>query len=108
MAWTPDEEDIPIGMPENLRAIEEMDPDRLNAMTRQEVEDRLQEAAQSTASLYKSQVPKPSYDNCVLVVSTIFKKVGSDIGTHVGAVMVAESQSWAKTGCRSAFPDDPQ
>lgn len=106
MEWTPDDEDIPITIPSSLRAFEKLGDDRLNAMTRQELEDRLLEASEAAAANYRKQVPNSNYDNCVLTVSTVLQKVGSDIGTPIGAIMTAESLTWAQKGCASVFHID--
>lgn len=108
MNWTPDDRDIPISIPKNLEDLEKIDPHTLHAMTKQEIKDRLRDIAQAAATNCKTQIPDCSYDTCVLVVSTVLKKVGSDIGEGVGRSMAAESQTWAEIGCKSVFltPED--
>lgn len=105
MNWTPDKSDMPISVPENLQELEKLDPARLNAMTAQEIEDRLQTGAEAAAESYLKEKPQGDYANCVLVVSALLSRVGSGIDTKVGISMVAEAEAWAQIGCRSVFPE---
>jgi hypothetical protein len=103
MEWTPDDEDLPIDIPGNLLDLEKLGPERLNAMTRQELEDRLQDASKVAAQSYLNTFPDGHYEACVLVVSTLLQKVGTGVDASVGSLIVAESESWAKAGCGEVF-----
>lgn len=105
MDWNPNS-DIPIEVPKVLQEFEELDPDRLKAMTKQELTDRLLDGSNAAASLYKDKFSNGNYEQCVLVVSALLKKVGSDVGNAVGEVLLAESQERAKESCRLFFPEN--
>lgn len=106
MPWTPDEEDFPISIPKNLQELEKLNQDQLRAMTRQEVDDRLQEIAEAAASSCRKEISGCTYETCVSVVSAVLNRAGSNIDNGVGEILVAESQSWAKVACGTVFLAD--
>lgn len=105
MPWPEDVPDMPMSKPKQLLNLEKLGPDRLNAMTKQEAEERIQEAGYALANNYRREV-NDDFDDCVQTVSTALKVTGSSVGGTLGALMVAECENVAREACKVVLTDD--
>lgn len=105
MVWSPEYPDIPISKPQAIINLEKLGPDRLQAMSPQEMDDRLQEAADALAGHYKKEVNQ-GYIDCVQVVSVTLKLTGEGLDGKVGAYVVGKCDKLAHSACRIVYPDN--
>jgi hypothetical protein len=104
MEWHPDVPDLPIKKPKKIERLEKMDRRSLDSMPKVEVQELVDDAAQSVADAYKKEVKGANFDECVEIVSVALSVTGSSIGGTVGTLMVAESESASQRACRLTFP----
>lgn len=105
MSGPMDVPDLPFTKPQQLIDLEQIGTDRLNAMTKAEAYERIEEAAYALANNYRKE-KGGDYDSCVDLVSMALRVTGGAIDSKVGPLMIAESEKLAQEACRVIFTDD--
>lgn len=105
MSWELDTPEVPLKKSAALEKLEQMSLDQLNAMDRQEVNERIEEAAFGLARAYH-KIKGSDCDTCIGIVHSALSQTGGALGGKVGAIMVATSVQAAENACRVVFTQE--
>lgn len=98
---------IPFKKPIPLERLEKLTYAQREAMDPTEIEERVQEAAEGLAWMYrKSKGDKGDYESCVGIIGSALTQTGQSLGGQMGAVMVGISDRLARRSCREAYPEE--
>lgn len=102
-----DTPNLPFNKPAQIERLEKMSFDQREAMDKVEVEEHLQDAADSIAIEYRKRGGDSSdYDGCILVLESALSEMGGSFGGKMGAFIVGSSNRAARRACRRVFPSE--
>jgi hypothetical protein len=100
---------LPFKKPMPLERIEKLSFAQREAMDPYEIEERVQEAANSLAIAYREhKAEERDYDSCVVIIFSALTQTGQSLGGKMGATMVGMSDRAARRACHEAFPDESE
>lgn len=105
MSWELDTPQVPLKKTAALENLEQLNPEQLNAMDRQEIDKRIEEIAYGLAKAYR-KMKKGDCDTCIRIVISALRETGGAIGGKFGAIMVGTSQQVAEKTCKVIFNEE--
>lgn len=100
-----DNPDLPFAKPAQLEELEGLTFSQREAMDKVEIEEHVQDAADSLAVQYKSRGGR-EFDSCVAIVDSAITELGGSLGGKMGAFMVGVGNRAARRACREVFPEE--
>lgn len=95
MSWELDTPQVPFKKSPQLARLEELDFHVREGMDRQEINERIEEAAYALALAYH-KTEKNDYDTCVALIQQALSETGAALGGKFGAIMVGTSEKIAR------------
>lgn len=102
MSWELDTPQVPFRKSPQLARLEQLEFHVREAMDRQEVNERIEEAAYGLALAYHKS-PKNDYDTCVALVHQALSETGGALGGKFGEIMVGTSEKVAEKICKIVY-----
>jgi hypothetical protein len=95
MSWELDTPQVPFEKSLQLARLEQLEFHVREAMDRQEINERIEEAAYGLALAYHKD-KKHDYTTCVAMIQQALSETGAALGGKFGAIMVGTSQKIAE------------